>query len=71
MPKLTRDQTVVVTVKLHPNDPAKLKAIAGPLHRTRADIARQMIAHTELTGLPDIQVTGLEQHPAQGGYDAT
>jgi predicted transcriptional regulator len=71
MSKLTHNHTAVVTVKLRPDGLSKLDAMAVRLHRSRADMVRQMIAHTELTGLPDIRVTGLEQHPTQGGRDAT
>jgi hypothetical protein len=65
MPKLSREHPAVVTVKLSPQHLAKLDSIAAQLHRSRADMMRAMIAHTELTGLPDIRVTGIGDHPLQ------
>ncbi len=70
MPKLARHHPAVVTVKLAATHLAKLDALAARLHRSRADMVRQMIACAELTGHPDIRLVGVAECPAHGGSDA-
>jgi predicted transcriptional regulator len=66
MPKLTRDHTAVVTVKLRPDDLSKLDAMAVRSHRSRADMIRRLIDAAAFTGQPDVRIDG----PAHGGRDA-
>jgi hypothetical protein len=70
MAKLRRNHPVVVTVKLAADHLAKLDAMAVRLHRSRADMVRQMIACAEITGQPDLRVAGVAHGPAHRGHDA-
>jgi predicted transcriptional regulator len=70
MPKLTREYTEIVTVKLRPDDLAKLDAMAVRLHRSRANMVRALIDAAQLTGHADIRVAGVDDDPVCRGDDA-
>jgi hypothetical protein len=67
MPTLTRDHPAVVTVTLSPRQARCQGGAAASITRGYG-AGDDRPRRTDLT--PDICVTGLEQHPAQGGRDA-
>ena len=66
MPKIRRELTEAVTVKLGRQQLQRLDRMAVQLSRSRADMIRRLITTAQLTGLADVVALTDDQ----GGSDA-